>query len=127
MSRAAWFIHPLLWSFVRRIKDSQGRYQLQPWGVAPERDIATTLFGIPVYISSNLPSAQTVGTSTDCSTVVLADMSQVVVGMRQDLQVQMSGDYAFASDQVAIRLIARTDLQPINAAATVVVTGLRAS
>lgn len=127
MSRAAWFIHPLLWSFVRKIKDSQGRYQLQPWGVAPERDIATTLFGIPVYISANMPSAQTVGTSTDCSTVILADMSQIVVGMRQDLQIQMSQDYAFNADQTAIRLIARTDVQPINAAATVVITGLRAS
>ena len=37
MSRAAWFIHPLLWLFVRRIRDSQGTYQLRPWGVTPER------------------------------------------------------------------------------------------
>jgi HK97 family phage major capsid protein len=127
MSRAAWFIHPLLWSFVRKIKDSQGRYQLQPWGTAPEQDIATTLFGIPVYISANLPSAQTVGTSTDCSTVILADMSQIVVGMAKELQVEMSRDYAFNSDQTAIRLIARTDVQPVNAAATLVINGLRAS
>jgi HK97 family phage major capsid protein len=74
-----------------------------------------------------MPSAQTVGTSSDCSTVILADMSQVVVGMRQDLQLEMSRDYAFNADQTAIRLIARTDVQPINAAATVVINGLRAS
>ncbi len=47
--------------------------------------------------------------------------------MRQDLQLEMSRDYAFNADQTAIRLIARTDVQPINAAATVVINGLRAS
>jgi HK97 family phage major capsid protein len=85
------------------------------------------LFGIPVFISGNIPSAQTVGTSTDCSTVILADMSQIVVGMRQELQVEMSRDYAFSADQTAIRLIARADVQPINATAVVVITGLRAA
>jgi hypothetical protein len=29
LSRAAWFIHPLLWAKIRTIKDSGGRYQLQ--------------------------------------------------------------------------------------------------
>lgn len=72
--------------------------------------MATTLFGIPMYISGNMPSAQTVGTSSDCSTVILADMSQIVVGMRQDLQLEMSRDFAFNADQTAIRLTARTDV-----------------
>jgi HK97 family phage major capsid protein len=127
LSRAAWFIHPLLWAKVRTIKDTGGRYQLQNWGTAPQDDVVPKLFGIPVFISGNLPSAQTVGTSTDCSTVILGDMSQIVVGMRQEIQVEMSRDYAFNADQTAIRLIARTDVQPINAAATVVINGLRAS
>jgi HK97 family phage major capsid protein len=127
LSRAAWFIHPLLWAKIRTIKDSGGRYQLQNWGTAPQDDVVPKLFGIPVFISGNLPSAQTVGTSTDCSTVILADMSQVVVGMRQEVELTMSRDYAFNADQTAIRLIARTDVQPINAAATVVINGLRAA
>lgn len=85
------------------------------------------MFGIPVFISGNMPSAQTVGTSTDCSTVILADMSQVVVGMQQELQVDMSRDFAFNAHQTAIRLIARTDVQPINATAVVVINGLQAA
>jgi hypothetical protein len=55
------------------------------------------------YITANMPSAQTAGTSTDCSTVILADMSQLVVGKRQDRQIQISQDYACTADQTAIR------------------------
>jgi uncharacterized protein (DUF2461 family) len=47
-----------------------------------------------------MPVNQTVGTSTDCSTVVLADMSQIIVGWRKQIQVEMSRDYAFSSDQM---------------------------
>ena len=65
--------------------------------------------------------------STDCTTVVLADMSQVIVGMRNAIGVEMSRDFLFQNDQTAIRLITRFDIQPITAAATVVITGLRAS
>ena len=54
-------------------------------------------------------------------------MSQIVVGWRKSITVEMSRDFLFSSDQTAIRLIARLDVQPINAAATVVITDLRAS
>jgi HK97 family phage major capsid protein len=127
LSRAAWFIHPLLWAKIRTIKDSGGRHQLQNWGPAPQDDGVPKLFGIPVFISGNMPSAQTVGTSTDCSTVIFADMSQVVVGTRKEVELTMSRDYVFNADQTANRLIARTDVQSINAAATVVINGLRAA
>jgi HK97 family phage major capsid protein len=41
--------------------------------------------------------------------------------------VEYSRDFYFNQDATAIRLIARVDVQPINAAATVVITGLRTS
>jgi HK97 family phage major capsid protein len=127
LSRAAWFFHPLQWAQIRKVKDSQGRYQLQPWGTEPSSDITPRVFGIPVFITANLPSAQTVGTSTDCTTAVLADMSQIAVGWRKQITLEMRRDFLFNADQTAIRLIARLDVQPVNAAATVVITGLRAS
>jgi HK97 family phage major capsid protein len=127
LGNCAWFVSPVLWSFVRRIKDSTGRYQLQNWGTAPSSDVATQLLGIPVYVTSNMPVNQTVGTSPDVSPVLLVDMTQVIVGMRRDIQLEMSRDFAFNQDQTALRLITRFDIQPVTAANTVVVNGLRAS
>ena len=50
---------------IRKVNDSQQWYQLQPWGTEPSGDVTPRVFGIPVYITANLPSAQTVGTSMD--------------------------------------------------------------
>ena len=47
--------------------------------------------------------------------------------MRKEITVEYSRDFYFSNDATAIGLIARLDVQPINAAATVVITGLRAS
>lgn len=122
MDTAAWFMAPRTWSTIRRLKDSQNRYQLEP---APTLDATRSLFGAPVYVTSNLPVTETKGTSTDCSTILLADMSQVVVAQRKAVEVQYSMDYAFNADQTAIRVLCRFDIGAPNATAVVVTTGAR--
>ena len=121
-SRAVWFLSPRTYASLRKIKDSSGRYLLN---YSPDGTTPATIFGIPVSTTSNLPINGTYGTSSDASNVILADMSQVVIGRRKDVEVAVSTDFAFKNDQVAIRVIGRFDIGVINPEAVVVLKGVR--
>lgn len=59
---------------LRKLKDGQGRYQLQP---DPTREGAFRLLGLPVTITNRLPIDG--GGGSDESEIVLADFSQIAV------------------------------------------------
>lgn len=122
LERAAWFMSGRTWSTVRKLKDSQSRYQLSP---DPGADASKSLFGVPVYLSSQIPTTETTGINTDTSHVILADMSQIVVGQRKQVEVALSTDYAFNADQTAIRVLGRFDIGVLNAAAVYLMLGVR--
>ena len=119
---AVWFMHPRTWSTIRKSKDSQSRYQVSP---NPTADAPRSLWGLPVQLSTNISITETVGTSTDCSYALLACMDDVIVARRKDVEVLFDQSYAFNSDQVAVRAIARMDLGIANPAAVVLTTGIR--
>lgn len=121
LERAAWFMRPLVWGSIKRLKDDQSRYQLSP---QPADEAAKRLFDVPVFTTQALPSDEDIsGSGQDTSAVLLADMEQVAVGRRQDVEIRYSEDFAFDTDQVAIRIICRFDIQPINAEAIVIRSG----
>jgi HK97 family phage major capsid protein len=120
--RAVWFMAPRTWATVRKIKDTQSRYQLSP---VPSTAEDRSLFGLPVRTTTNIPITETVGTSTDCSHVLLTDMSQVVVARARDVSVELSRDYAFNADQTAVRVVARFDINLMQPLSTVLMTGAR--
>lgn len=121
--RGAWIMHSRTWSSVRKLVDSQNRPIVS---IDPTSAVRPTFWDEPVFISNNIPVNQTVGTSTDCSSIILADMSQVVVAISRDVELMVSLDYAFAADQVALRVTARMDIGLPQPAAVVVTTGVRA-
>ena len=49
----------------------------------------------------------------DKGDILLADLSQYVVGLREELRIDLSGHVYFESDQTAARLIERHDGQPL--------------
>ena len=55
------------------------RLQLQP---DPTKDASRRLFGLPVFVSSQIAINETYGNNNDTSYIIVADMSQVVVGVR---------------------------------------------
>ncbi len=140
---AVWVMNPRTWGTLRAQKDSQNRYQVNPVpGGAEER----SLFGIPVLSSTNVPITETIGTSAGiASWVALIDQSQVRIGygtpdnmaetisapatfieMASDLGVSLaySDQFAFNADQTTIRVTARFDIVALNAASTVLITGV---
>ncbi len=83
------------------------------------------LTGITFRDTSAIPITQTVGTSTDCSTLFVADFTRCMFGMREQVSV-MRADQAFATNgQVAFVCHLRADFAVEFAAGFGVVTGIR--
>jgi HK97 family phage major capsid protein len=68
--------------------------------------LPTTLLGLPIYFSEKVNQ---LGTKGD---VMLVDWSQYVVGARMDLQIDVSNQFLFRTNQLAWRVIARLDGKP---------------
>ena len=66
------------------------------------------LNGLPIFITEKLPS---LGTKGD---VMLVDWSRYVIGMRLDMQIDVSPHYLFRNNQLAWRVIARCDGKPLT-------------
>ncbi len=118
MSRLRWVMTPREFTALRKIKDGQNRYQLQP---DPTQDGVFRLFGAPVTVTSRVPD--TTG-ATPTGRAALLDFSQVAVvrDMAPSVTVldQTFGDY----DQQAIRVVARYDAGTLNPEAVVKLTGI---
>ena len=75
-----------------------------------------------------MPQTEVKGASGGvCSSIILADLDQIVVGVGADVQVQMSEDAYFGSNQTAIRCVARFDIQALAPTAVVVTVGAKLS
>lgn len=107
-SRFAIMTTPTLWAAWRQTKDTQGRYLLQP---EIALNAQPSIFGVPVYTSANITTGR----------AIVADMSQVYVGMSQDADLQASNDFAFGSNQTAFRITARADIGVPNPQALVLI------
>ncbi|HUR35473.1 MAG TPA: phage major capsid protein [Vicinamibacterales bacterium] len=118
------FMHPRTWNSLRKIVDGQSRYQLQP---DPTQESRTSLFGLPVFLSSQMSIAETSSNSanTDCSYIVIADMSRMVVARRTEVVVLYDPFTYAKSDRIAIRSTTRWGMGVIDPAAVEVLTGVR--
>lgn len=92
-----WFLSPADYLSIRKIKDLEGRYVLQPDITADGRE---QLFGVPVTVTSRIPTGK----------AVLADMSLVAVA--RDVAPSITVDHSryFDTDEVALRVVSRYDL-----------------
>jgi HK97 family phage major capsid protein len=117
VANTRWMMTPRDFVALHKLKDAEGRYLISP---NPTNGATSTLLGLPVTVTSRIPGGTTGGTAT----VVLADFSQIAVARDQSPSVtildQTFGDY----DQTAIRVTARYDAAPMNAAAVVLLKGV---
>lgn len=121
-TRVAIFMHPRTWNTFSKLLDLQDRYQLQP---DPTTDARRSLFGRPVFVSPQITITETVGGSSDCSYIVLADMSKVVVGRRLTLGVLYDPYSKSGTDQVVVQTQTRWDMNVLHTEAVEVLTGVR--
>ena len=92
-----WFLSPADYLSVRKIKDSTGRYILQPDLTAAGQEV---LFGVPVTVTAQIPTGK----------AVLADMSLVAIARDVSPSITVDASRYFDTDEVALRVVARYDL-----------------
>lgn len=104
---------------LRKIKDTQNRYQLTPDPTAPGKYV---LLGYPVTITNRLPANGGVGTNE--SEIVLADFGQIAVARDLAPSVTVLSERYADFDQQALRVVTRYDAAPMNPEAVVVLRGV---
>lgn len=120
----AWFWNPRTQNEIREIKDNYGRPIFVP---DAHLAMAPNVLGYPAYQTTQIPINQTKGTGNTCSYLLLAAMSDVLVGIghnSQGIEIALS-DQAFFSDAAyGIRVLFRTDIQPGHPESIVNMSGL---
>lgn len=104
-----WFLSPADYLAVRKIKDSTGRYILQPDLTQTGQEV---LFGVPVTVTSRIPAGK----------AVLADMSLVAIARDLSPTVTVDSSRYFDTDEVALRVVARFDLALLQPKAVTILT-----
>lgn len=117
-SALRWFVTPREFIALRKIKDTQDRYQLQP---DPTQDSVFRLFGVPVTVTKRIPD--TTGTP-NTGRALLADMSQITVARDMSPTVTVLRERFAEYDQQALRVVARYDAAPVNPEAVIKLTGI---
>ncbi|WP_331710554.1 phage major capsid protein [Tsukamurella pseudospumae] len=104
-----WFLSPADYLSIRKIKDTAGRYILQPDLTAVGQEV---LFGVPVTVTSRIPTGK----------AALADMSLVAVARDVAPSVTIDSSRYFDTDEVALRVVARYDLALLQPKAVTILT-----
>lgn len=124
--------HPRTWNTLRKKKDSTGRYLMSPTGIPigfgdnAGNPRGLLLDYIPIFTTTSLSIALTVGSSTDTTTAIMGDSSQVVILERAGIELGFSEHVYFTTDEMAVRAISRTAVAVLQPAAILTLTGIRA-
>ncbi|MDP9465672.1 MAG: phage major capsid protein [Actinomycetota bacterium] len=124
--RLRWMMTSRDFITLRRLKDTTGKYLLQPDAT---QDAVFRLLGIPVTVTNRIPIVDDPATTTvteALSTIVLADFSQIAVARDLAPSVRLLDQLYADFDQQAIRVVARYDAAPLNPAAVVLLKGVTA-
>jgi HK97 family phage major capsid protein len=109
---SVWFLSPHQFNTLRKQKASTaGTYLLQPDPAAANE---YRLLGVSAMVSTQMPDDE----------IILADMSQVAVGRDLGTTVTLLPELYAAYDQLGLRVVARYDIAPLNAAGVVALTGI---
>jgi HK97 family phage major capsid protein len=133
--------HPRVLNSLQKIKDSTGNFLMSnaqglgsggvgfPWafgtGLAGSPPKAFLLGYLPTWFSSQISIALTVGSSTDCTTVIMGASNQVLILERAGIEVAYSEHVAFANDQSAARAIGRAAVAILQPTAVETLVGVR--
>ncbi|OLT50832.1 capsid protein [Gordonia sp. CNJ-863] len=104
-----WFLSPADYLSIRKVKDADGRYILQPDLTQAGQEV---LFGVPVTVTAQMPTGK----------AALADMSMVAIARDMSPSVTIDSSRYFDTDEVALRVVARYDLALLQPKAVTILT-----
>lgn len=127
--------HPRVLNTIAKIKDADGNHILsngsgvnapQAFGTGlPGAGVKGVVIGIPMWFSSQINIARTVGASTDCTTVIIGKADQVLILDRQGIEMGFSEHLYFDYDQTAARAIARSAIAVLQPDSVATIAGVR--
>ncbi len=103
----AWYMNARSKGTLRQIKDLEDR----PLFVEPVSGEIPQLLGAPIWVTNQIPSNITKGTSSDTSEIYYGIPSQLVIGRRMQITLAASRESgsAFQNFQAHIRAVSRVD------------------
>lgn len=120
-------MHPRTWKAATKLKEQtsgNNKPLLQESAGSGSQGVQRTIYGTPVFLSSQLSIAETQGTAADASSAYVYQADQVVAVLRQQTRVERDSSRLFNSDESEIRAIMRADLAVPNPAAVVRILGI---
>jgi HK97 family phage major capsid protein len=122
MSKAVIVMHSRSWGELLKIKATTGQYLLE--SVQAGNAAARSIDGVPVFVSNQLSTTETQGSSNTASSVYVFDASQVIAVRREGLRLEATKDAFFSNDQIGLRGIARIGFAVPNPLAVVRLAGV---
>jgi HK97 family phage major capsid protein len=115
-------MHPRTWGTLLALKETStsNKALLQMSAGSASQGVVRALYGVPVYLSSQLSTTEPAGTA---SSAYVYDNTQVIAVFRQDTQIQLDRSRLFNSDQSELRAILRADVIVPNPLAVVRIAG----
>ncbi len=104
-----WFLSPADYLSIRKVKDADGRYILQPDITQAGQEV---LFGVPVTVTAHVPTGK----------AVLCDLNMVAIARDMSPSVTVDSSRYFDTDEVALRVVARYDLALLQPKAVTILT-----
>jgi HK97 family phage major capsid protein len=125
-SAGAIVMHPRTWQAASKLKEATGSSKplLQESAGSAGQGIQRSIYGVPVFLSSQVSIADTQGSGTNLSSAYVYDPSEVYAVIRQDVRVERDSSRLFNSDQSELRAIMRAAVTVPNPTAVVRITGI---
>ena len=120
-------MHPRSWQALTKIKEDTGtstKPLLQASAGSGGQGVSGSIYGVPVFLSSQLSIAQTQGSATDASSVYVLQADQIVVSRHGPMRVEVDRSRYFEFDQSAVRFVALMDVAVLHEAAVVQIQGI---
>jgi HK97 family phage major capsid protein len=122
-------MNPRTWKTLVKIKEASGSAKalLQDEQGGAPTEPRRSLYGVPVFLSSQLSVTEAQGSSgAVASSAYVYDASQVVAVMRQDARTELDSSRLFNSDQSELRCTMRADVVVPNPEGVVRILGILA-
>lgn len=120
-------MHPRTWQTLSKLKEQtsgNNKPLLQESAGSGGQPIARSIYGVPVFLSSQLSITETQGTASNASSAYVYAPEQVVAVRREELRLELDGSEKFSSDVSLVRAILRFGLAVPNAKAVGRILGL---
>ena len=121
-------MHPRTWKACLKLKEEasgNNKPLLQDSAGSGSQGVRRSIYGVPVYLTSQLSITETQGATNAASSVYVYQADQIVAVRREDARVEVDRSRLFNSDQSEIRGIMRWDVVVPNVKAICRIKGIK--